>query len=152
MTSFWDAPEKFERMGVDYDLDACLQYNPQPFTIHDIEKVLAVWEGENDGDDWRWVIQLKSHLQVEGQTGKYVYLQGGCDYTGWDCQSWATCSVFSSKTRAARSVNLSSWGDDIQHLVTISLLEQLKSEKAQTWKERKRKELGLDDLDLPKIE
>lgn len=44
-------------MKLDYDLEACLQYNNIGISAHEISDVLAVWEGENDGDDWRWVIK-----------------------------------------------------------------------------------------------
>ena len=68
--------------GIDYDLMACLEYNPQPFTVGDIKRVVAVWEGENDVDDWRWVLRIRG--KVAKERGKFVFLQGGCDYTGWD--------------------------------------------------------------------
>lgn len=82
--NYYDMPKEFiERTGIDYDLGACLNYNPQnTFTLEDIAKVLAVFEGERDSEDWRWVLQLNDN--------RFVFLQGGCDYTGWDCQSWAT--------------------------------------------------------------
>jgi len=34
--------------------------------------------GANDESDWYWI------LTVDGKT---YYATGGCDYTGWDCQS-----------------------------------------------------------------
>jgi hypothetical protein len=78
--------------GVDYDLNACLHYNPQPnFELVEIVKVLAVVEGKRDDEDWRWILQL-----TDGYRGnhRYVYLRGGCDFTGWDCKSWAYSIVF----------------------------------------------------------
>lgn len=63
-------------MGVDYDFCAALEYNPQPFNLADVRKVLAVVEGEADERDWHWIAALHD--------GRYVYLTGGCDYTGWD--------------------------------------------------------------------
>lgn len=67
--------------GIDYDLYACLEFNPQPgLDIQNIDKVLAVHEGERDEEDWQWIIRLIK--KVDGM--KYVYLVGGCDYTGWD--------------------------------------------------------------------
>jgi hypothetical protein len=77
----------------DDDLDACLRHNPQEgVTPEAIAAVLAVWEGEN-GDDWRWVVALTD--------GRFAFIQGGCDYTGWDCQSWATSVVVATPERAA---------------------------------------------------
>lgn len=65
-------------MALDYDLTACLEYNPGsvPFVATDIHKVLAVIEGEHDERNWYWLLELCD--------GQYAYLEGGCDYTGWD--------------------------------------------------------------------
>ncbi len=46
--------------------------------------------GENDGPSWHWICRLKE--------GGYIYAHGGCDYTGWDCQSSA--DVHEAATRA----------------------------------------------------
>lgn len=75
--------EYFDRISRNgYDLAVCLEYNPQDgFSVDDIDRVLAVWEGENDGDSWRWILALNN--------GKFVFMDGWCDYTGWDCQSGA---------------------------------------------------------------
>ncbi len=62
--------------GIDYDLEACLQYNNPGITVDDIRQVLAVVEGERDGPAWHWVLWLNN--------GRYGYLRGSCDYTGWD--------------------------------------------------------------------
>ena len=37
-------------------------------------------EGENDGDSWIAILAFKEGLPM------YGILEGGCDYTGWDCQ------------------------------------------------------------------
>ena len=71
MTRYWENPKEYESRGIDYDLDACLEYNPQDeFVLDDIEKVIAVHEGERDKEDWRWVLRLKKRTPV----GKYVFL------------------------------------------------------------------------------
>ena len=63
--------------GIDWTLRSALNYNTQSgFDVRDIEKVLAVYWGENDGNNWAWILELKS--------GKFVQMQGGCDYSGWD--------------------------------------------------------------------
>jgi hypothetical protein len=144
---------------IDYDLCACLEYNVQPgFNADDIEKVLAVWEGQNDGDDWRWVLQLKD--------GRFVFLQGGCDYTGWDCQSWAT-SVFAETPEDAAKFALGDFetvegqfptNAGLGHMLNIlsgsyannfnevyqSLLVQLTEGKTKTWREQKDEEFGIN--------
>src|SRR5512139_4101503 len=81
--SYYDDEENYSARGIDYDLAGCLEYNSQDnFDLDDIKKVLAVVEGANDESDWHWILELDS--------GEYYYLRGGCDYTGWDCQSWAS--------------------------------------------------------------
>lgn len=78
--------KKYDAKEIDYDLEACLKYNPQEgYGVDNIMRVLAVVEGERDGADWHWVFELENE--------KLCYLRGGCDFTGWDCQSWAS-SVF----------------------------------------------------------
>lgn len=49
------------------------------FGRSDVERVLAMREGENDGPNWMCYGQLRD--------GRYFFLSAGCDYTGWDCQS-----------------------------------------------------------------
>jgi len=45
------------------------------YTREDVMFILALEEGENDGDTWIGVFQLKD--------GRYVSLRAWCDYTGW---------------------------------------------------------------------
>lgn len=121
-----------QQRGIDYDLMACLEYNPQEgFTIEDVERVLAVWEGENDGDDWRWVLELND--------GLFAFLQGGCDYTGWDCQSDAHSHITSTPGTAAAFAG--SKGTPVYD----SLWQQLASGKRATWRESTDAEMGIDD-------
>lgn len=170
MTSLWDLSDEqrkqIESIGVDWDLSACLEYNPQEFNILDIMKVLAVWEGENDEDDWRWIIEVKPDC-AKNHKGKYVFLQGGCDYTGWDCQSWATSEFTKTKKQALElskgtvKLNDSSPMDaGLGHMLNMmsssysdfdvvyeSMKNQLNSKKNTTWREETDKEFNLDDLD-----
>lgn len=67
-------------MNVDYDFCAALEYNPQPFNLADVTRVLAVVEGERDESDWHWIVALNKPFDGK----RFVYLTGGCDYTGWD--------------------------------------------------------------------
>lgn len=195
MTTLYDLSDKdrkrFEKVGVDYDLSACLEYNQQPFDLLDIRRVLAVWEGEHDEEDWRWVIELWTPKQAKkvlaavefvdgrsislskriGEEGRFVFLQGGCDYTGWDCQSWASSVFAKTALQAAKHalgdvpvseenhpanagfghmLNLLSgeYGKNFSNVYT-SLVDQIRSGKAKTWREQKDDELGTGDL--PKI-
>lgn len=49
------------------------------FNIEDVARVVAFSNGENDGQDWVGVFELKD--------GRFGYLHAGCDNTGWDCES-----------------------------------------------------------------
>ena len=63
--SYYDKPEEYAALGIDYDLYACLEYNPQDgFALDDIQRVLAVYEGEHDGADWRWILSLPEGRSV----------------------------------------------------------------------------------------
>lgn len=69
--------------NLDYDLCAALENNsvnlPSPVAV-----IMATIEGENDFADWHWIVLLED--------GQHAYITGGCDYTGWDCQS--NCEAF----------------------------------------------------------
>lgn len=106
----------FERMTpdelrADYNWQAAFEYNPdglvpsrtegftgstEPFTLDEIVEVIAVSEGENDGPDWLAAFRL--------QDNRLIFVNAGCDYTGWDCRSGA-CSVV-----AATLDELIRWG------------------------------------------
>lgn len=113
----------------DYDLSACLKYNPQDtFVLEDIAEIKAVWEGENDGDNWHWFLVLND--------GRNVFLEGGCDYTGWDCQSWASHQFVDSVETLDQILS------KLDERVRISLQTQLIAGKNETWREKMIKEFG----------
>jgi hypothetical protein len=70
---------------VAFDLDSMLECNPQalPFKMPTEVDLYACVMGENDEYDWYWLIRKDKW---------FYYVQGGCDYTGWDCQSWGSSS------------------------------------------------------------
>lgn len=79
--SFYDLSEEQQRaMNVDYDFVACIEYNidkkSDGWDLSDVERVIAVVEGEHDGASFHWIARLTGD--------RYVYMTGGCDYTGWD--------------------------------------------------------------------
>ena len=74
---------RLDQAGLDYDLMACLEYNDVSITLFDIENVIAVWEGQNDGDSWRWIIKVSPECSKKNG-GRFAFIEGGCDYTGWD--------------------------------------------------------------------
>jgi hypothetical protein len=113
--------------GIDHDLRSCLAYNDQgEWNEGNIDRVLAVWEGENDGDDWRWVIRLLD--------GRHLLLRGGCDYTGWDCVSHAETVWAYSAEHAAML--------DKSTVVCASLARQVATHKAETAHEAIAADLG----------
>lgn len=46
-----------------------------PFTREDVDEIIAMSDGENDGESWIGVFKLKDE--------RYAYIEGSCDYTGW---------------------------------------------------------------------
>lgn len=153
-------------MEFDYDLRACLENNPQKdFILDDIEVVLAVWEGENEGDDWRWILLLKEINQSDQQDEwgrwhtvkrekRYVYLVGGCDYTGWDCQSSASSEFFATPQEAVKAERSNQNYRNNQDEVIASLAQQCEKGKNVTWRESKDIELDVKDLPIitPKLD
>lgn len=120
--------EDHESRGIDWDLWACLEYNPQKYKVDDIDRVLAVYEGENDGPNWRWILALKD--------GSYEFLEGGCDYTGWDCQSWAKSVLVRRPEDAIAAAYAGDSWDGRAADAAISLARQLAEGKDETWREQ----------------
>lgn len=120
----------------DYDLSACLEHNPQElFSYDDIYGVLAVVEGFNDGEPWHWIIKLK--------TGEDFYLTGGCDYTGWDCQSWAESILLNQNNSLRKAMVEAGFDSKVDLDVFESLRHQVAEGKNKTWREKKNEEFGL---------
>jgi hypothetical protein len=119
---YWDNQRALAERGIDYDFTACLNYNPQGFEVDEVARVLATWEGENDGDDWRWIFQMTD--------GRYGYMRGGCDYTGWDCLSSAHSSLHSTIAEAFAEAC-----KDESAEVWRELARQLTTAKVLTWSE-----------------
>lgn len=53
-----------------------------------VVEVIAAVNGENDGDQWVGLFLLND--------GRYLVAEGGCDYTGWDCQAGNSLCVAGS--------------------------------------------------------
>ena len=128
--------DDYTKRGIDYDLFTCLEFNAQnDFTVDDIRQVLAVWEGENDGDYWRWILTLKD--------GRFVFLQGSCDYTGWDCRSSASSVIADT---IATVIDEARKGDRFYEntpVIIAHLANQLLGSKNKTWHEKTGEEMGL---------
>lgn len=125
-----------QEAGIDYNLEACLHYNPQPgIRVEGIEKVLAVFEGDHEGPAWHWILKLND--------GQIAYLTGGCDYTGWDCQSDATSYLVETVDQALNKVFAVYDEADLPEVLG-TLLKQLETGRSITWREQMDKEFGLN--------
>lgn len=134
--NYYDDRSAYEARGIDWDLVACLQYNAQDgFTVADIAKVLAVVEGENDGADWRWVLRLND--------GRFVFLQGGCDYTGWDCQSSADSAIVDTIAAVLQAARDAGRFEKNDAEIIANLARQIVGAKELTWHEQTGKDFGL---------
>jgi hypothetical protein len=60
------------------DLIYAIHNNSGP-NVAEIDGIVLQITGENDVSDWHWIVKMKD--------GSFGYGHGGCDYTGWDCQS-----------------------------------------------------------------
>jgi hypothetical protein len=61
---------------------ACQHNDWGPLVGRKIVLLTCIQEGENDGPDWIWLLTLDDLSEWRAE--------GGCDYTGWDCQSSLT--------------------------------------------------------------
>lgn len=59
-----------------------------------VAEVIATVNGENDGEQWVGLFLLND--------GRYLVAEGGCDYTGWDCQAGNSLCVAGSLEDAIR--------------------------------------------------
>ena len=59
------------------------------FTREDVVEIIALDEGQNDGDSWLLYGKLAD--------GNYFFLSAWCDYTGWDCQAGGDSTMSHSK-------------------------------------------------------
>lgn len=51
----------------------------EKFTREDVKRVILLENGENEGLNWIGLFELND--------GRFAFIEAGCDYTGWDCQS-----------------------------------------------------------------
>ena len=63
-----------------FDLCHCINHNIEELLYANFSDVKCLQVGANDQNDWAWKVTLAS--------GRIIVILGGCDYTGWDCQSW----------------------------------------------------------------
>lgn len=114
MSYYYDNEEDSVERRIDYDLSAAVDFNLQgdKFRLEDVAYVLAYLQGENDGPSYHWIIAMKDRT--------YAYVSGGCDYTGWDCQSSAYAEITVS-LKEAMSIAEKDGGADIRKLLRRQL-------------------------------
>jgi hypothetical protein len=102
------------------DLQYALENNPpNEFKPEEITHIVAEVCGENDGCDWWWILKLTNN--------RFFLLSGGCDYTGWDCQSSIIeYGFFSSALKAAEAVPFK---DTYNREIRANLLAQVKNKQ-----------------------
>lgn len=66
-----------------------LKYNPSPPEVASLRFTGLRCEvhGEYDESNWVWVVTIEN--------GAVWRVDAGCDYTGWDCRSWAEWQLVS---------------------------------------------------------
>jgi hypothetical protein len=88
--------ESEELRGGSYNPDnepavsACLGYQGPvfEFTRADVQEIVAIEDGEADGESWIGVFRVA--VIPPGRSDRFwffAFVTAGCDYTGWDCQS-----------------------------------------------------------------
>lgn len=76
----WELDKVFPGQDASSFASACTHNTWGPAEKDGIAQLTLVQQGQNEGDDWIWEVVLFD--------GTKWSVQGGCDYTGWDCQSW----------------------------------------------------------------
>ena len=100
----------------DSDLQECLRICE--IKLKNVVDVLAEVPGEADESCWHAVIKLAN--------GKYGYLTGWCDYTGWSCQDGAN---FTEAKTAIEAAKLAKSNNEEKKLIKDQLLDQLKGKQ-----------------------
>lgn len=101
------------------DLHYAFIYNDLSDKLKEVDVIVAEVCGENDGADWYWILQMKD--------GTFANARGGCDYTGWDCQSWANFSGnFKTPEEAIEKLELNEYED--RKNIKVCLQKQITEE------------------------
>lgn len=116
--------EKFDNSKEAYDSDDikyAFEYNGLASHLGEIDVIVAEVCGANDEDNWYWILQMKD--------GSFKWAEGGCDYTGWDCQSHASISdSFKTPQEAVEALPVSEYDSKPAGQVKRCLYGQLNDE------------------------
>ena len=114
------------------DLDYAMREHPEARPSSDIVEVLAVIEGANDGPNWHWLLALEHN---------FTYITGGCDYTGWGCQSGAEKFEAPTLTECLALVGEAERGDFERQLRADQNVRHLSDDDLQSLFERVEREI-----------
>jgi hypothetical protein len=107
----------------DADLTYGASENSLSKEVGNIANVLAQVPGEADGPSWYWLAKMKN--------GKYGLFWGGCDYTGWECQSSMWYKEADSAEEVVEFLKFEEWEQDAKAKKPIKqqLLDQLEGKQ-----------------------
>lgn len=74
-----DMHDSYDHEMGSYNFWAGCKHNSHGNLYSATEKVLWEWTTGGDEPSFAWILKLKD--------GRFASVEGGCDYTGWDCQS-----------------------------------------------------------------
>lgn len=76
------------------------------------EKVYYVRPGENDGENWTFLVKHKN--------GFYVFFDAGCDYTGFECCGGGTITYTQSAQKMWWLGLTDAWRNEFQKITDFS--------------------------------
>lgn len=88
--------------------------------ISDIHNVLAEVPGGADGSNWFWIVELCD--------GRFAYITGGCDYSGWGCRDWGETKIAGTVKEAIELVKPESY-DEAKKPISKQLVDQMKGKQ-----------------------
>jgi hypothetical protein len=110
--------EKYNCKAGGDDIASAFEYNSLDEKLGEIDVIVAEVCGENDGVDWYWILQMRD--------GSFANASGGCDYTGWDCQSSASFEGgFKTPEEAIENLKVSEYE---KRKIKETLLKQISGE------------------------
>lgn len=68
--------------GLAQPTEGVKRWKPKAYKRSDVAEIIAIEDGDRDGPQWIGVFKMRD--------GRYLFVEAGCDYTGWDCQSGGT--------------------------------------------------------------
>lgn len=92
----------------DYNWEEAFRYSSHG-SREDVRRIIAMAEGENDGDNWIGLFEMNN--------GTFVFLSAGCDYTGWDCRAGGRSDVYTSEYAAIQGL-----GDDDRYRLKLRMV------------------------------